>query len=61
MTSPTFNIMNEYTMGSFAIKHYDLYRVKSDNELKDLDLFEIIIMIFYLLNGLRIIKQNLIQ
>ena len=39
VTSPTFNIMNEYTMGSFAIKHYDLYRVKSDNELKDLDIF----------------------
>ena len=38
VTSPTFNIMNEYTMGNFVIKHYDLYRIKSDSELKDLDL-----------------------
>ena len=45
--------MNEYTMGNFAIKHYDLYRIKSGSELKDLELLEKIIMIFYLLNGLR--------
>ena len=38
VTSPTFNIMNEYTMGNLVIKHYDLYRIKSDSELKDLDL-----------------------
>ena len=38
VTSPTFNIMNEYTMCNFVIKHYDLYRIKSDSELKDLDL-----------------------
>jgi len=40
VTSPTFNIMNEYILGNFIIKHYDLYRLKSDNELKDLNLFE---------------------
>ena len=38
VTSPTFNIMNEYTMGNLVIKHYDLYRIKSDSELKDLEL-----------------------
>jgi len=40
VTSPTFNIMNEYILGNFVVKHYDLYRLKSDNELKDLNLFE---------------------
>ena len=40
VTSPTFNIMNEYRVGDFTIKHYDLYRFKSAEELKDLNLFE---------------------
>ena len=40
VTSPTFNIMNEYNIKDFSIKHYDLYRLKSVNELKDLNLFE---------------------
>ena len=40
VTSPTFNIMNEYIIGDLVIKHYDLYRIKSNNELKDLNLFE---------------------
>jgi len=40
VTSPTFNIMNEYYFDDFVIKHYDLYRLKSDNELKELNLFE---------------------
>ena len=40
VTSPTFNIMNEYDIGSLLIKHYDLYRLKSTNELEDLNLFD---------------------
>ena len=40
VTSPTFNIMNEYNIGSLLIKHYDLYRLKSPNELEDLNLFD---------------------
>tara|TARA_B100000214_G_scaffold291203_1_gene220908 strand:- start:216 stop:668 length:453 start_codon:yes stop_codon:yes gene_type:complete len=40
VTSPTFNIMNEYILGNFIIKHYDLYRIKSENELNDLNIFE---------------------
>tara|TARA_B110000444_G_scaffold153674_1_gene143829 strand:+ start:51 stop:497 length:447 start_codon:yes stop_codon:yes gene_type:complete len=39
VTSPTFNIMNEYKIGTLSIKHYDLYRLKSADDLKDLDLF----------------------
>ena len=40
VTSPTFNIMNEYYLNSLSIKHYDLYRLKSSAELKDLNLFD---------------------
>ena len=40
VTSPTFNIMNEYNIGDLVIKHYDLYRLKSNKELNDLNLFD---------------------
>tara|TARA_Y100000768_G_C23583316_1_gene498183 strand:- start:21 stop:473 length:453 start_codon:yes stop_codon:yes gene_type:complete len=40
VTSPTFNIMNEYNIKDISVKHYDLFRIKSNNELKDLNLFE---------------------
>ena len=40
VTSPTFNIMNEYEVSDLTIKHYDLYRLKSTEELNDLNLFE---------------------
>ena len=40
VTSPTFNIMNEYILDNLIVKHYDLFRLKSDKELKDLDLFD---------------------
>ena len=40
VTSPTFNIMNEYKINNFIIKHYDLYRLKYIEELNDLNLFE---------------------
>ena len=39
VTSPTFNIMNEYLINEVKIHHYDLYRLKSEEELVDLDLF----------------------
>ena len=40
VTSPTFNIMNEYKVSDIIIKHYDLYRLKSAEELDNLNLFE---------------------
>ena len=39
VTSPTFNIMNEYNIKGLSIKHYDLYRLKSSDELHDLNIF----------------------
>ena len=40
VTSPTFNLLNEYQIDKLKIKHYDLFRLKSPEEIKDLDLFE---------------------
>ena len=40
VTSPTFNIINEYNVGDLVIKHYDLFRIKSIDELNNLNLFE---------------------
>ncbi len=38
--SPTFNLINEYQLDSFVIKHYDLYRINDEKELNNLDIFE---------------------
>ena len=39
VTSPTFNIINEYEINQTKINHYDLFRLKSLIELDNLDLF----------------------
>ena len=39
VTSPTFNLMNEYEINQLKIKHFDLFRLNSEKELKNLDLF----------------------
>ena len=39
VTSPTFSILNEYLIKKIKINHYDLFRLKSSLELKNLDLF----------------------
>jgi len=40
VTSPTFNLLNEYEVDNLIIKHYDLFRLKNESEIKNLDLFE---------------------
>ena len=40
ITSPTFNIMNEYDINGLLVKHYDLYRLKSVDELEHLNIFD---------------------
>ena len=39
VTSPTFNILNEYQINKIKINHYDLFRLKNKEEIKNLDLF----------------------
>ena len=38
--SPTFNIVYDYDVKSHHIMHYDLYRLKSENEINQLGIFE---------------------
>ena len=40
VTSPTFNLLNEYEINEITIKHYDLFRLKDKSEITNLDLFE---------------------
>jgi tRNA threonylcarbamoyladenosine biosynthesis protein TsaE len=40
VTSPTFNLLNEYDLDDLSIKHYDLFRLKDKSELKNLEIFE---------------------
>jgi tRNA threonylcarbamoyladenosine biosynthesis protein TsaE len=40
VTSPTFNLLNEYEADNLVIKHYDLFRLKDKSEVKNLDLFD---------------------
>ena len=40
VTSPTFNLLNEYDIKDLVIKHYDLFRLKDESEIKNLDLFD---------------------
>ncbi|MBP7280849.1 MAG: tRNA (adenosine(37)-N6)-threonylcarbamoyltransferase complex ATPase subunit type 1 TsaE [Leptospiraceae bacterium] len=39
--SPTFNLMNEYKTSGFSIFHFDLYRLKSSEEVENLGFEEI--------------------
>ena len=41
VTSPTFNLLNEYEVDDLVIKHYDLFRLKVKSEITNLDLFDI--------------------
>ena len=40
ITSPTFNLVNEYDVGVFIIQHYDLYRLTNSDETKNIGLLE---------------------
>ena len=40
VTSPTFNLVNEYDVGIFIIQHYDLYRLINSSEIKNIGLLE---------------------
>ena len=38
--SPTFNIVFEYKIKEFTIKHFDLYRLKNSDDIKNIGLSE---------------------
>ncbi len=62
--SPTFNLLNEYEINKININHYDLYRLKSAQELKNLELFENSKNLITLIEWPQIIKEkpeNLIE
>ena len=40
VTSPTFNLVNEYDVGVFIVQHYDLYRLTNSYETKNIGLLE---------------------
>ncbi len=40
VTSPTFNLLNEYEVKDLIIQHYDLFRLKNTNEMQKIGLLE---------------------
>jgi tRNA threonylcarbamoyladenosine biosynthesis protein TsaE len=40
VTSPTFNLVNEYDVGTFIVQHYDLYRLTNPEEINNIGLLE---------------------
>ena len=64
VTSPTFNLLNEYQIKEIKINHYDLFRIKSLSEIQNLGLFEDIPNVITLIEWPQKIKQkpkNLIE
>ena len=64
VTSPTFNLLNEYQINHIKINHYDLFRLKSEEEIRNLGLFEDRSNIISLIEWPQIIKKkpkNLIE
>ena len=64
VTSPTFNLLNEYQINDIRINHYDLFRIKSVDEIKNLGLFQEIKKTIVLIEWPQIINEipkNLIE
>jgi tRNA threonylcarbamoyladenosine biosynthesis protein TsaE len=58
VTSPTFNLLNEYETNNFTIKHYDLFRIKNSSEIKDLNIFEKNEKIITIVEWPQLLKNN---
>tara|TARA_B100000427_G_C15425618_1_gene558333 strand:+ start:269 stop:715 length:447 start_codon:yes stop_codon:yes gene_type:complete len=56
--SPTFNIVFEYKIKDFNIKHYDLYRLKNEQEVTNIGLFENIEQDITLIEWPELIKKK---
>ena len=64
VTSPTFNLLNEYQIKQIKINHYDLFRINSLDEIHNLGLFDDITNAITLIEWPQIIKpkpKNLIE
>lgn len=56
--SPTFNLVYEYEINPLKIMHYDLYRLKSDKEVQQLDIFGQEINSIKIIEWAKIIKNK---
>ena len=56
--SPTFNIVFEYDIKKLTIKHYDLYRLRNDSDLKNIGLFEDLEQTITLIEWPELIKKK---
>ena len=56
--SPTFNIVFEYDIKKITIKHYDLYRLKNDRDIKNIGLFEDLERTITLIEWPELIKEK---
>ena len=56
--SPTFNIVFEYDIKKLTIKHYDLYRLKNDRDIKNIGLFEDLERTITLIEWPELIKEK---
>ena len=56
--SPTFNIVFEYDIKKLTIRHYDLYRLKNDSDIKNIGLFEDLERTITLIEWPELIKEK---
>ena len=56
--SPTFNIVFEYDIKKLTIKHYDLYRLRNDSDIKNIGLFEDLEQTITLIEWPELIKEK---
>ena len=56
--SPTFNIVFEYDIKKLTIRHYDLYRLKNENDIKNIGLFEDLERTITLIEWPELIKEK---
>ena len=58
VTSPTFNILNQYNLKQIKINHFDLFRIKNKEEINNLDIFEDNINVITLIEWPKIIGKK---
>ena len=56
--SPTFNIVFEYDIRDFTIKHFDLYRLKNNLDIANIGLFENLAKSITLIEWPELIKKK---